>query len=236
MGASSQRADDGEPCGPMTESMREVMSLDGDADKLSAFYDKWASYYEADVGDHGYGLPQMMLATVMAAADHDDAAARYRDRSIPILDAGCGTGLVGQVMHDAGYTELMGVDLSPEMVVRARERGIYHGLESGIDLSRPAPDHLAGRAGIVLVGGVFTVGHIPPEALTIVSSLARPDGLLVVSTRRSYQESTNFVAVQQQLVEAGELQLLAHLPDAPYTMDSTGDYWAWRVRAGGGTR
>ncbi len=218
-----------EPSQDMTESMREVMSLDGDVDKLSDYYARWASYYDADVADHGYGLPRMMLATVNAAAAHDDAAARYLDRSAPVLDAGCGTGLVGVVMHDAGYTDLSGIDLSHEMVERARDRRIYRYLEGGIDLSRPAPGHLIGRAVIVLVGGVFTVGHIPPESLSVVADLTSPEGLLVVSTRRSYQESTDFVAVQQALVDAGRLELLAHLPDAPYTMDSTGDYWAWRV-------
>ena len=216
----------------MTESMREVMSLEGDVDKLSAYYARWASYYDADVAEHGYGLPRMMLAAVWAASDRDEAAARYLDRSVPVLDAGCGTGLVGSIMHEAGYTNLNGVDLSHEMVERARERGIYRSIEGGVDLSRPVPEYLRGRAAIVLVGGVFTVGHIPPESLAVVADLAAPEGLLVVSTRRSYQESTDFVAVQQAMVDAGRLELLAHLPDAPYTMDSTGDYWAWRVSGG----
>ncbi len=213
----------------MTESMREVMSLDGDVDKLTAFYADWASYYDADVADHDYGLPEMMLAAVRAAADHDQAAASYLDRSVAVLDAGCGTGLVGKVMHDAGYTRLAGVDLSHEMVERARERGIYTRLEGGVDLSAPVPDHLKRQATIVLVGGVFTVGHVPPEALAVVAELAEPDGLLVVSTRQAYQAGTDFVAVQQSMVDEGTLEVLAHLPDAPYTMDSTGDYWAWRV-------
>ena len=220
------------PSEEMTESMREVMSLGGDVDKLTDYYARWASYYDVDVAEHGYGLPGMMLATVNAAAGHDEAAARYTDRSVPVLDAGCGTGLVGAVMHDAGYSNLSGIDLSHEMVERARERGIYRRLEGGVDLSQPAPDHLVGRAVIVLVGGVFTVGHIPPESLAVVAGLAAADGLLVVSTRRSYQQSTNFVTVQQTMVDAGRLELLAHLPDAPYTMDSTGDYWAWRVLPG----
>ncbi len=218
-----------DPAEPMTESMRQVMSLAGDVDKLTSFYADWASYYDSDVAEHGYGLPAMMLAAVNAAAGHDEAAGRYLDRSVPVLDAGCGTGLVGVVMHDAGYHDLHGIDLSHEMVERARERDIYRSLEGGIDLSRPVPDHLVRSAQIVLVGGVFTVGHIPPEALSVVAALPSTGGLLVVSTRQSYQESTDFVAVQQAMVEAGDLQLLAHLPDAPYTMDSTGDYWAWRI-------
>lgn len=218
-----------QPAEEMTESMREVMSLEGDSDKLSAYYAKWAAYYDADVADHDYGLPEMMLAAVVAAAKHDLAAARYLDRSVPVLDAGCGTGLVGAVMHDAGYTDLSGIDLSQEMVEQARERGVYRYLEGGIDLSQPVPGHLRRRAVIVLVGGVFTVGHIPPESLSVVADLVARNGLLVVSTRRSYQATTDFVPVQQAMIDDGRLELLAHLRDAPYTMDSTGDYWAWRV-------
>ena len=36
-----------QPAAEMTESMREVMSLDGDVARLSAYYAKWASYISA---------------------------------------------------------------------------------------------------------------------------------------------------------------------------------------------
>lgn len=44
-----------------------------------------------------------------------------------VLDLGCGTGLCGQhVRHHAG--RLVGVDLSPAMVEKARQRGVYDAL------------------------------------------------------------------------------------------------------------
>lgn len=216
----------------MTESMREAMSLDGDVDKLAAFYARWASYYDDDVSSHGYGLPAMMVETVLAATRIDGATRRFGDRSSKVLDAGCGTGLVGVALRGAGYTELHGIDISPEMIERARERGIYRSLEAGVDLATPLPDHLRSTADIVLVGGVFTVGHIPPEALQVVATLARPGGLLAVSTRASYHVDVGFRDVQRRLADDGLLQQLVHIADAPYTMDSTGDYWAWRVLRG----
>ena len=94
------------------------------------------------------------------------------------------------------------------------------------------PDHLRSTADIVLVGGVFTVGHIAPEALQVVATLARPGGLLAVSTRASYDVDVGFRDVQRRLADDGLLQQLVHIADAPYTMDSTGDYWAWRVLRG----
>jgi predicted TPR repeat methyltransferase len=213
----------------MTESMREAMSLDGDVEKLAAFYARWASYYDDDVSSHGYGLPAMMVETVLTAARVDDTTSRFDDRSLKVLDAGCGTGLVGVALRSVGYTELHGIDLSPEMIERARELGIYRSLEAGVDLADPVPDHLLATADIVVVGGVFTVGHIPPEALEVVATLARPGGLLVVSTRASYHADPGFSDVRRGLAGDGLLELLVHIAEAPYTMDSTGDYWAWRV-------
>src|SRR5262249_53264641 len=46
---------------------------------------------------------------------------------LDILDAGCGTGLVGSLVADRARV-LDGVDLSGAMVARARERGVYRGL------------------------------------------------------------------------------------------------------------
>ena len=86
-----------------------------------------------------------------------------------------------------------------------------------------------GSADIVTVGGVFTVGHVAPTALGVMASLVRSGGLLVVSTRRTYLEQTNFREVVGTLVGDGTLRLLIHFEDAPYTMDSTGDYWAFQV-------
>jgi predicted TPR repeat methyltransferase len=208
--------------------MNTAMSLGGDVDKLETFYNDWASNYDDDVASHGYGLPSMMLRTVEAAAEVEGTG-RFVDRTLRVLDAGCGTGLVGDALCDLGFDDLHGVDLSHEMVARARERRIYKSLEGGVDLSERAPDHLVGSADIVTVGGLFTVGHVAPSALVVMASLVRSSGLLVVSTRRAYLEETNFRELVGTLVGDGTLRLLIHFEDAPYTMDSTGDYWAFQV-------
>ncbi|MCH7907152.1 MAG: class I SAM-dependent methyltransferase, partial [Chloroflexi bacterium] len=45
-----------------------------------------------------------------------------------ILDAGAGTGLVGELLARAGYGDLNGVDISTEMIARARLKGVYRDL------------------------------------------------------------------------------------------------------------
>ncbi len=219
----------------MTESMHDVMSLGGDVDKLASFYRDWAAGYDEDVASHGYGLPSMMVTTLERAVRAHGSSPRFEGSRAAVLDAGCGTGLVGVELAAAGYTTIDGVDLSPEMVDLARARttsdgrAVYRHVEGGVDLTIEPPERLRRRADIVTVGGVFTVGHVPPDSLEKMSMLVRSDGLLVVSTRRAYHEETDFVAVSERLVDEGTLDLIVHLADAPYTMDSTGDYWAYRV-------
>lgn len=212
----------------MTDSMREVMSLNGETEKLAEYYKSWASTYDADVASHNYGLPETMVATLAEAAGRHASVAWARDPSTIILDAGCGTGLVGAALAAAGYRTIDGVDLSPDMIELAKERKVYRHLVGNIDLTCPPPS-MAGAADVVTIGGVFTVGHVPPATLANVAGLVRAGGLLIVSARRAYLQQTSFLDVSQQLVDRGTLEELVHLPDQPYTMDSTGDYWAYRV-------
>lgn len=210
----------------MTESMHGAMSLDGDPAKLQAFYDNWAQDYDDDLSKN-YGMPGMVVDTLEATA----AAAGWSiDRgSTTVLDAGCGTGAVGRVLHSVGWTNLRGVDLSPKMAAVARSLGIYESVRDGVDLTSPVDAALDGAADVVTLGGVFTVGHIPPAAVATIATLVRDGGLLVVSTRTAYLRETDWRPAIDRLAADGLLELLVHTTDAPYTMDSTADYWGWRV-------
>lgn len=59
--------------------------------------------------------------------------------------------------------------------------------------------------------------------------MARPGGLAIVTTRRRYYDQTDFQAESDRLEAEGLLQLLRVHRDAPYTLDSTGHYWAYLV-------
>ena len=140
-----------------------------------------------------------------------------------------GTGLVGAALCDAGFDDIHGVDLSPEMAGQAARRGVYVTVESGVDLSVDPPERLQHSADIVTVGGVFAVGQVAPSALIAMAKLPVSGAILVVSTREAYVQDTNFCDVLQDLLQTGVLRLLVREANAPYTMDSNGDYWAFEV-------
>ena len=86
---------------------------------VRATFDNFAPAFESQLQDVlGYRVPQDLAALLAARAP----------AGLDILDLGCGTGLAGAAL--AGWARsLKGVDLSPRMLLHARERGIYAALE-----------------------------------------------------------------------------------------------------------
>jgi predicted TPR repeat methyltransferase len=83
-------------------------------------FDQFSADYDARmIGQLGYRAPAILreLFDLTIAAS-----------SLSILDLGCGTGLSGAAFRDVAV-RLDGIDLSPEMIARARARGIYDRLD-----------------------------------------------------------------------------------------------------------
>jgi predicted TPR repeat methyltransferase len=89
---------------------------------VASYYDALAEGFERDVAiPRNYRSPQLLREALEPAPP---------PRSLDILDLGCGTGLPGAQFRDWAKS-LVGVDLSAEMLARARQRGIYDELVVG---------------------------------------------------------------------------------------------------------
>jgi predicted TPR repeat methyltransferase len=81
-------------------------------------FDQFAADYDSRMlGQLHYQAPAILrqLADFLGLAE---------EKAYSVLDLGCGTGLMGAAVHDL-TSRLDGVDLSPAMIGKARERGIY---------------------------------------------------------------------------------------------------------------
>jgi len=146
------------------------------------FYRDWSRTYDSDfAGPQDYLLPGHVAAAFAAAGGTG-----------PVLDAGAGTGLVGERLAALGIGPLEGVDISPEMLAVAARKRLYARLFEGNILERiDAPDGV--YAGIVS-SGTFTLGHVGPEALPELLRVGRPGALYVLSVRDRHWHAAGFAA------------------------------------------
>ena len=77
--------------------------------------------------------------------------------------------------------------------------------------------------------GVFTTGHVPPIALEELIRITQSEGLLLVSTRKSYYDSSDFQATCDRLQESGKCSLIDSVMDGPYIAEEGAHYWAFAV-------
>jgi predicted TPR repeat methyltransferase len=207
------------------EAVDAALHLDGDPQKVRAFYDEWASNYEIDINESGYSGPE-----IAAKLLHQFDRPRGQEvcYSFNILDAGCGTGLVGIELAKLGYECIDGFDLSDVMAQKAIETGSYREIKGCIDMMQAAQSYTPQSYAAVLSIGVFTLGHVSPQAMFPLVQLASPGGLLIVSTRNLYYDETDFQRVVDELIDEGELTLLKSIKDAPYNKDGLAHYWVFR--------
>ena len=201
------------------DAIDAAMRLDCNPENLRAYYDEWARDYDLDTGSVDYNAPAISTRLLQHYLPHTDAE---------LIDAGCGTGLVGVELEKLGYRSIDGFDLSPVMAQRARARGVYRSLEGEIDMMQAARHYPVASYDAVLSVGVFTLGHVPPEALPVLLQLVRPAGLLVLSTRTHYYDQTDFQSLVDRLVALRQMELLKLVRDAPYNRDGGAHYWVFR--------
>jgi len=199
-----------------------ALHLDGDPGKVKQYYADWARTYDRDTGEAEYSGPRIAARLLSQHLD---------DRDARILDAGCGTGQVGVELRGLGYRDIDGFDLSTEMVELAIASGAYRRVEGGIDMMRAREDYPHSDYDALLSIGVFTLGHVPPQALQVLPDLLRDGGLLLISTRSHYYEQTDFRQCADALLASDRLSQLQVLWDAPYNHDGDAHYWVFRKNA-----
>lgn len=212
---------------PVHPTLHTALHLDGSADALKTFYAGWSDRYEADTLSWGYAAPDNALDLLRSAGLDPALQVDPQDPDLRILDAGCGTGLMAKKLDAAGYRNIDGFDLSPEMVEIARQSGLYRNLAGGVDINAPVRSAWRDRYDCTISIGVFTPGHVPPESLSRLVDLTRPGGIIIVSTRVAYCVSEHYESCSQKLEARGRIRLLASRRDAPYTTDEAAHYWLY---------
>ena len=214
----------------------EVQALNYNPPRISQYYEKRSHTYNQDTHNRQYRGPQYIvdyLASLphrdASQSGHHDLAVDIGDRTVEILDAGCGTGLVGIALRKKGYRHIDGFDLCEAMVAKARQTGAYRSLIGGCNMLQRIPAYSDNEYIITLCCGVFTTGLVPPIALMELIRVTKPGGVVLVSTRKSYYETQDFKETYEKLAQAGAIELIDCVMDGPYLAEEGAHYWAFKV-------
>ena len=133
------------------------------------FYDDWAQTYDSGFAQSkGYEYPQRIAEYFVTQVSQDQG---------PVMDIGCGTGLVGKELFARGFRTIDGLDYSPGMLEEADKKGIYGNLLVG-DMTQPLElDGPSYDAAIAV--GCFGGGHLGPQHLEGIIRSVTTNGLLV---------------------------------------------------------
>lgn len=170
--------------------------------EVAATYDAWAATYDAEMAQAGYRHPAIAMALL----------ARHCPRGAgPVLDAGCGTGLVGEWLGLIGYGPLEGLDISSGMLEVARAKRVYAALHC-LALGGELPFGNGAYAAVISTG-VFTTGHVGAEALAALIRVCAAGGVLVLTVKDAVWNA-GFAAAVAGFVAAGRIEVAEETP--PY--------------------
>ncbi len=173
-------------------------------DALVVIYDEWSDTYDADVASWGYEVPDRLA--IRLATHRTPASAPL------VFDAGCGTGQSGLALAAAGFDRLVGADVSPASLERARSHRVHERLELA-DLTRTLPFDTASFDATVSAG-VFT--YLPDPARTIRELLRVTAGPVIFSQRTDLWEPRSMDQIVAHLRSDGcSVEVSEPLPYLP---------------------
>ncbi len=142
-------------------------------------FDAFAESFDAKLASLSYRAPQLVAEAVAAHAGAPAA-------SMDVIDAGCGTGLVGPLVRPWAR-RIVGVDLSTGMLAKARMRGVYDELVAAelVAFLRERP-----RACDLLVSADTLIYFGALEGfMAAAHDTLQPGGLLVFTLESHSQEA-----------------------------------------------
>ena len=81
-----------------------------------------------------------------------------------IIDAGAGTGIVGKVLQDLGYTNIDALDISQKMLDEAKKLNVYKNFFCAPLSEEPVAEIANDQYDALICIGTLTVGHVKPSA------------------------------------------------------------------------
>lgn len=148
-------------------------------EELAERYDGIAATWDENTSD--YVTPERIASKFIA----------YVQSNASILDAGCGTGILGELLSKQGYNRIEGFDLSAGMLKKAADKGHYTALsQQALGERLTFPDN---QFDAVILSGVFLKGHAPSSSFDELIRVTKGNGYIAFTLRSElYHDNSDF--------------------------------------------
>lgn len=188
------------------QELRKLIASNSEA--VRDYYDGWTSSYDDDVTEMGYRAPQMAAELLRERADSD----------AQILDAGCGTGLVGQALKAEGFHDVVGVDLSPESLDLAAQTKAYRALTE-VDFTDLPTDMVEASFSALVSIGVLSYLPDVESVMREFCRIVEPSGTIIVTQRTDLYDQRDTGAIFDRLEADGTWKIVTITEPRPYLPD-----------------
>lgn len=173
---SSTLHSEGKRSPKMFKRTSRVVAADMDERSIKSVYRRWAPFYDRTFG-------------VVAAEGRKHAVEVINRSSGRVLEVGVGTGL--SLPTYRRHLEIVGIDLSPDMLEKARERVARDGLRHVTGLHEMDAGNLSfpdATFDTVVAMYVMTVVPEPEKVMRELSRVCRPGGQVLIVNHFSSEE------------------------------------------------
>lgn len=176
-----------------------------DSTEVAHYYDEWAESYNSSLAEWEYVAPQRAAELLK----------KHTPLTGTVLDAGCGTGLTGEALKRVGFDDLVGSDISPTSVEKARSTGCYRDV-AVVDMQElPLPFADDGFAAVNCVG-VLTYIDAREQLMREFARITKSDGVLAFTHRSDLAADGSFQGMLDGLEQEGLIEKIAVSEPAPY--------------------
>ena len=162
-------------------------------DNSSDIYDDWSETYDDHLlDDFGYISQRIAARELLAGTD---------SRDLELVDYGCGTGLVGEALREAGFTIIDGFNISQGMLDQAAAKQVYRSLSLADLTTELDLDDACYDAGCCI--GSMGAGHVGAQHVAELLRPLKPGGLFVIIMNGMYYETQGFEAAFLGLQDEG---------------------------------
>ncbi|XP_058961457.2 methyltransferase-like protein 27 [Pocillopora verrucosa] len=167
-------------------------------------FDEWAEQYDQIMQEPEYNVPRPFVrhfdATVCNLFPDVDK------KSFKVLDVAAGTGLLGLELNKLGYTYIDALDMSQEMLNRAKNKKVYTKLICTAVNDQQINGIETAEYDALTCSSAVCAGQVQPSAFSEMLMMVKSGGLLCFNI--SFLEERNYIQKFKELEEAGRWRLL----------------------------